>query len=307
MSGRTGELVLRISQHPLIMTRIPFALQWIWPVPIIVGVLFAPESPWWHIRKGHIEEAKNSLRKLTSSEHAAQADFNLDETIAMMIHTNELEQQISSSTSYLQCFKGVDLRRTEIVSLVWVIQTFCGSGLMGFSIYFFRQAGLTPQGAFNMGMGQYAMGAIGTILSWFVMNWVGRRTLYCWGLAILTALLLIVGGLGIPTLVENGPLGWAVGALIIIYTFVYDLTIGPVCYSLVAELSSTRLKAKSIVIARNFYNMAGLINNALTPNMVNPDAWGWGAKAGFFWAAICALCWASLKIPLFRLFNLTLL
>jgi len=142
-----------------------------------------------------------------------------------------------------------------------------------------------------MGMGQYALGAVGTMSSWWLMNWVGRRTLYCWGLAILTGLLLVVGGLGVPKMVENGPLGWGVGACILIYTFVYDLTIGPVCYSLVAELSSTRLKAKSIVLARNFYNMAGLINNALTPNMINPSAWDWGAKAGFFWAGICFLCW----------------
>jgi SP family general alpha glucoside:H+ symporter-like MFS transporter len=140
---------------------------------------------------------------------------------------------------------------------------------MGFSIYFFRSAGLTAKGAFDMGMGQYALGAVGTMASWWLMNWVGRRTLYCWGLAILTAILIVVGALGIPKLVENGPLGWGVGACILIYTFVYDLTIGPVCYSLVAELSSTRLKAKSIVLARNFYNMAGLINNALTPNMAS--------------------------------------
>jgi MFS transporter, SP family, general alpha glucoside:H+ symporter len=86
-------------------------------------------------------------------------------------------------------------------------------------------------------------------------------------------------------------MGWGIGALMLIYTFVYDLTIGPVCYSLVAELSSTRLKAKSIVLARNFYNMVGLINNALTSNMVNPSAWGWGAKAGFFWDGVCFLCW----------------
>jgi len=184
----------------------------------------------------------------------------------MMVHTNELELQAASGTSYWQCFRGTDLRRTEIVSLVWVIQTFCGSGLMGFSIYFFTSAGLTTKGAFDLGMGQYALGAVGTMASWWLMNWVGRRTLYTWGLAILTVILIVVGGLGIPKLVENGPLGWGVGACILIYTFVYDLTIGPVCYSLVAELSSTRLKAKSIVLARNFYNMAGLINNALTPN-----------------------------------------
>lgn len=27
--------------------RIPYALQWMWPVPLIIGVFFAPESPWW--------------------------------------------------------------------------------------------------------------------------------------------------------------------------------------------------------------------------------------------------------------------
>lgn len=32
--------------------RIPFAVQWVWPVPIIIGVALAPESPWWHVRKG---------------------------------------------------------------------------------------------------------------------------------------------------------------------------------------------------------------------------------------------------------------
>ena len=270
-----------------------------WPVPLLVGAVFAPESPWWYVRKGKVEAAKKSLRKLTSAEFAEEADFNIEDTIAMMVHTNELELQAASSTSYLQCFKGVDLRRTEIVSLVWVIQTFCGSGLMGFSIFFFERAGLTAKGAFDMGLGQYALGAVGTMASWWLMNWVGRRTLYCWGLAILTILLLVIGGLGVPTLVENGPLGWGVGACILVYTFVYDLTIGPVCYSLVAELSSTRLKAKSIVLARNFYNMAGLINNELTPNMLSVSAWDWGAKAGFFWAGICFLCfiWTYFRLP----------
>lgn len=31
---------------PDLSFRIPFALQWIWPVPIIIGVALAPESPW---------------------------------------------------------------------------------------------------------------------------------------------------------------------------------------------------------------------------------------------------------------------
>ncbi|RDW88229.1 MFS transporter-15 [Coleophoma cylindrospora] len=287
----TGVLTSMLKRSDQWAYRIPFAIQWMWPVPILIGVTLAPESPWWYVRHNRVDEAKVALRKLTSQNYAAAAGFDVDATIAMYVHTNEIERQSAEKTSYLQCFKGTDLRRTEIVSMVWIIQTLCGSGLMGFSIYFFESAGLTASGAFNLGMGQYALGAVGTIASWFLMSWIGRRTLYCYGLGILTVLLIVIGGLGVPTLVKNGPLGWGIGACILIYTFVYDLTIGPVCYSLVAELSSTRLKAKSIVIARNLYNVAGLINNALTPNMINPTAWGWGGKAGFFWCGICFLCW----------------
>ncbi len=33
--------------------------------------------------------------------------------------------------------------------------------------------------------------------------------------------------------------------------------------------------------------------------MLNPDAWNWGAKAGFFWAASGALCaiWTYFRVP----------
>lgn len=109
------------------MFRIPFAIQWAWPVPILIGVLLAPESPWWLVRKDRIDEAKQSLMRLSSSSEIV----NPDETVAMMIHTNELEKEINSGTSYLDCFRGIDLRRTEIACGVWMCQNLCGSGLMG--------------------------------------------------------------------------------------------------------------------------------------------------------------------------------
>ena len=33
--------------------------------------------------------------------------------------------------------------------------------------------------------------------------------------------------------------------------------------------------------------------------MLNPTAWAWGGKAGFFWAGFCALCvvWAFFRLP----------
>ena len=215
-----------------------------------------------------------------------------------MIHTNELEKEIQKGTTYLDCFKGVDARRTEIVSTVWVIQAFCGSAFMTFSTYFYENAGLATANAFDLNMAQYALGAIGTLGSWFLIRWAGRRTLYVWGLVVMFILLLVIGFAGIEP-ANNRPASWAIGSMLLLYTFIYDLTIGPVCYSLVAELPSTRLKAKSIVLARNFYNIACIINNIIAPRMLNPTAWNWGAKSGFFWAALCFLCltWTYFRLP----------
>ncbi|KAG0652955.1 Maltose transport MAL61 [Hyphodiscus hymeniophilus] len=275
--------------------RIPFAIQWIWPVPIIFGVLLAPESPWWLIRRGRNEDAAKALRKLTSSKNAHES-FNVDETIAMMVTTNELEKALESGTSYWDCFKGIDLRRTEIVCVTWSIQNLCGSAFMGYSTYFYEQAGLPTVDAFDMSMAQYALGAIGTMGSWFLMSHAGRRTLYINGLALLTLLLLLIGLVSIST--SKGA-SWGIGSLLLIYTFTYDLTVGPVCYSLVAEMPSTRLKTKSIVLARNVYNVFGIVNGVIVPYMLNPTAWNWKGKSGFFWAGACALCltWTYFRLP----------
>lgn len=50
----------------------------------------------------------------------------------MMKHTNEFEKSVSAGTSYKDCFRGVDRRRTEIACGVWMIQNLCGSAFMGY-------------------------------------------------------------------------------------------------------------------------------------------------------------------------------
>ena len=268
-----------------------------WPLPLLVGIVFAPESPWWLVRKGRLDEAEHSLRRLTSKNKEG-TDFDPSKTVAMILHTDELEKETSSGTRYIDCLKGTDLRRTEIACMVWMIQTFSGSGLGGYSTQFFEQAGLSTSYAFDFAMGQYALGAIGTILSWVLMAKVGRRTIYLYGLIILDILLLIIGFVGIAP-ASNTAAPWVVGMMLLIHVFVYDLTVGPVCYCLVAEISSTRLRSKTIVLARNIYNVIGIFNNIITPRMINPTAFDWGAKAAFFWAGFCtiSIVWTYFRLP----------
>jgi len=276
--------------------KLPYGLQWMWPVPLIIGISLAPESPWWLVRKDRNEDARKQLLRLTSQ---GQPDFDLDQTINMMVYTNELEKASDEGTSYVHCFRGVDLRRTEIVCMVWAIQSLCGASTMiGLSTYFFEQAGLDTSHAFSLSLGQYGLGTVGALISWFLMLKFGRRTLYLWGQIAMVILLLIVGCLAIVPKSNTGA-QWGIGATIIVYTFTYEATVGPVCYSLVAEISSTRLRNKTVVLARNAFNITSIIANILTTRMINPGAWNWGAKAGFFWAGSCLLCvvWTYFRLP----------
>lgn len=276
--------------------KIPFALQWAWPVPLMIGIWLAPESPWWLVRKNRLEDARRSLQRLTTRN--SPVEFRPDETISMMIHTDAMEKKLTAGTSYPDLFKGVNLRRTEIVTCTWVIQTLCGASFMGYSTMFYRQAGLAVENSFSMSLGQYALGAVGTITSWFLMARFGRRALYLYGQCVLFALLVAIGGAAFAGR-SNVAAQWAIGSMLLVYTFSYNCTVGPVCYSLVSEISSTRLRTKSVVFARNMYNVASIATNIITPRMLNPTAWNWGAKSGLFFAGTCGLCilWTYFRLP----------
>jgi SP family general alpha glucoside:H+ symporter-like MFS transporter len=269
--------------------RIPFALQWMWPVPLFIGIAFAPESPWWLVRKGRIADAKRSLLRLTSLDR--DTGFDADETISMMVHTTTLEEKITSGASYLDCFKGVNLRRTEIVCMTWAMQNLSGNSFSNYSTYFLQQAGLDEKSSYSFAMGQYAINMVGVFGAWFLMTiGLGRRTLYLYGLCGLCIMLFVMGFLGLTPSAQQESAALATGSMMIVWALVYQLTVGTVCYSLVAELSTRRLQIKTVVLGRNAYNIVGIANSVLTPYMLNPSAWNWGNYAGFFWAGICFCC-----------------
>ncbi|KAJ5963845.1 uncharacterized protein N7479_003721 [Penicillium vulpinum] len=268
--------------------RIPYALQWMWPAPLFLGIWLAPESPWWLVRKGRTEDAKRALVRLTSNK---EGDFNPDETVAMMVHTTALEEKITKGASYLDCFRGTDLRRTEIVCMVWAIQNLSGNSFSNYSTYFLEQAGLSSSNSYSFAMGQYGINMVGVFGAWFLMTLgIGRRTLYLYGLCGLCTMLLVMGFLGLVPKEHKDQASLATGSMMLIWALFYQLTVGTVCFSLVAELSTRRLQIKTIVLGRNLYNIVAIICGVLTPYMLNPGAWDWGNYAGFFWGGICFLC-----------------
>lgn len=277
--------------------KIPFGLQWFWPVPIAIGVYLAPESPWWLVKKGRYQDAKHSLsRLLTENDHMPDKLVMVQAMVDKIKLTIKEEEAISAGVSYKDCFTKKNFRRTRVSCVTWLMQNITGSAFMGYSTYFYLQAGLSTSMSFTFSIIQYVLGIIGTLFAWFLSQKLGRYDLFITGMVLQFITLLITGILGC---FPSDATSWGVGSLLLVFTFVYDSAVGPITYCLVTEMPSAKLRMKTVILARNCYNIAGIVIAVVMPYMLNPTAWNWGAKTGFFWAglAFLACIWCYFDMP----------
>ena len=144
----------------------------------------------------------------------------------------------------------------------------------------------------------FGLGIVGNMVAWFLLRKFGRRTLYMAGeLAIV--LILVLGGLVSVIPMNSKVVYWILGSLLLVFTLLYNLTIGPTCYVLVAEVPATRLRNKTVVLARLFYNIASIVNNVIVTRMLNPTAWNWKGKTCWPLAGTALLClvWMWYRLP----------
>lgn len=220
--------------------------------------------------------------------------------LAMMVHTNNFEKAVQAESSYKDCFKGTNLRRTEIACMILSAQTLCGEAFSYQPTYFFTQAGLKPAESYKLNFGGMGVAFVGTCVSWILMTYFGRRKILITGIGLLVIDLLIIGCLSYT------PQGrWAQAAFAILWLGIYSSCLGPESFTVAAEISATRLRAQTISIARNAYNVANIVDNAIEPYLINPTEAGLKGKTAFIWfgVAVLVFTWAVFRLPETR--NLT--
>lgn len=283
-----GSLRGLVNLHSAWSYRIPFGLQWAWIATLLVIAFLAPESPWWLVRNKRLKEAEHVLIRLTRRGF----DYDAKSIVAIMDYTNTTEKRMNGEhrhdMSYLQCFKGSNLRRTEIVCAIFAIQNLCGLPVIAFAAYFYNRLGFNQRRSFDLTLGMQAVAILGAFVSWPLMNHFGRRSLYMTGLSV-QVLVLAAAGV-VSCFEETTATLWVTASLIILFIFVFDCAVGPLTYCIVAEIPSTRLRVKSVVLARVSYNLCALVTNVLETRMLNPLDWNWRGKSCFFWAGACLLC-----------------
>ncbi|KAI0479435.1 sugar transporter-like protein [Xylariaceae sp. FL0804] len=285
--------------------RVPFAIQWLWPLPLMIVCYLAPESPWWLVRAERLEAARRSIERLSGgsstngNEDEARREQRISSQLAMMVHTTRLEAEETRGATYAACVRGANLRRTEIACVAFMGQILSGSTFAYTPTYFFTTAGMGTDQSFYISLGAKAIALVGTVLSWWLITYWGRRTLYVWGMGSLAVVLFLIGILSVSA---GDHALWPSGALCVLWLGIYSLTIGPLAYSIVSETSSVRLRPLTVVLSRTAYQLVNIVSIFLNTYMINPTEWAWSGRSGFFWGATALLVavWAYFRLPELR-------
>jgi len=104
------------------------------PTPLAILLFIAPESPWWLVRKGRLEQAEKAVKRLGRSG----AVDNPGDQVAMMRRTIELEKT-DAKPSLIELWKGTDRYRTLIVCGVYASQNLTGNLIANQAVYFFQR------------------------------------------------------------------------------------------------------------------------------------------------------------------------
>jgi MFS transporter, SP family, general alpha glucoside:H+ symporter len=134
-----------------------------------------------------------------------------------------------------------------------------------------------------MSVGYLAVGFVGTCFSWILLSKFGRRQIYNVGLATLSLMMFIIAILDCAPNYENrSGVIWAQSTIMVIWNGIYDLTIGPVCFSIICEVSAMKVRSRTIAVATAVQALFGIVMTVAIPYMINPDQANMRGKLGFF-------------------------
>ncbi|OQV06969.1 hypothetical protein CLAIMM_11465 [Cladophialophora immunda] len=247
-------------------------------------VWFMPESPWWLVTRGRDEKAIKSLHRLG---YPAQNGEDAKRLANIKVTLEEIRRETEGVT-YLECFRKSNFRRTIVAISPLIVQQFTGIVFAAsYSTYYAELAGFSTKMAFKLQIAQQVLSMFGNVISWYLIDVAGRRALTVWGTVGLTVILWIMGGLAVAG--SPGDLKGTV-AMILLYCWFYNVTIGATAFVCLTETATARLRVKTIAIGLGLQNSISVMWSFVLPYLFNPDKANLGGKLGFVFGGLSFIC-----------------
>lgn len=169
----------RIMIFDISSFRLPFAVQWVFSGLAIISGFVVPESPVILISRGNNDGARKTYLRLHGSSSNISVDNALNNIQATLDHERAVQAEAGTS-SFVECFKGTNLRRTLIIVLVAMLQYFLGVSLLANANYFLIMAGMSPSQSLTISQIGVGVQLPCIIIGAIAMSTFGRRVIVLW-------------------------------------------------------------------------------------------------------------------------------
>ncbi|THY22709.1 general substrate transporter [Aureobasidium pullulans] len=270
--------------------RTPIYSQWAMIGVSAIIFVFLPETPWYLVSKGKLDQAKKVLTKM----HGRKQGYDSQEQVDLMMSTIASERAAAEQNSELgpwAVFQGKNLLRFIIAAWPKITQQLVGLTVFNtYATYFFQKAG--NKDPFLVTLILSCVQLISMIMTAVSTDKLGRRPLTVYPYAITVLSLLSLGIVGCSDYSKP-----ALSSLLIFFACLATFSTtgaSAIGYAYAAEIPQQRLRARTTAFALAFSNMVAIMFSFTTPLMINGDA-QWGVKTGFFFAGTGAvavvICW----------------
>ncbi|PYI09301.1 maltose permease Mal61 [Aspergillus sclerotiicarbonarius CBS 121057] len=263
--------------------KVLFASGWVWPGVLLLLLPLVAESPYFLVMKNQPDKARRMLGRL--GHNPSETPILLKE----IIRTHEEERrrmEQAQGASFVECFRGVDWRRTRIILYCYALSPVIGTSFIANAPYFLLQAGMSSSKTGMMTEIGIAFGIASSLITAYAMTVCGRRPLLMFGMGLSTVIYTVMGVAG--CFPHWSPALWVVGIFLELMWWVYGPGVGP-GLAIAGEVSSVRLRAKSLAIGITFNNFFSAVWGVVMPYLYNSDEANLGGLIGWIFAGLGAI------------------
>jgi sugar porter (SP) family MFS transporter len=269
--------------------RIPIGLNFVIPLIVFSFIWFIPESPRWLVARGRDKQAQLNLERIN------KGDPNYDSDKALWEFQEDVRRsEESGGGSWTSLFTD----KIEFRKLVSTFGVLAGQQIGGvqfiFSYATVIAADLQLANPFLITIIIDIIEVLGVLAGFFIIERVGRKSLILWCSAVEIASMLIIGGLAsgpkIAPTVPPKAFGQAAVGFICIYVFAFNMSWGPLAWSVATEMCVGPNRSKIMGIGTAAFWIVAWAVTFTLPYLYNPvDGVGLGLKIGYIYSGGCLL------------------